>query len=70
VFPDLSFYPTGGVNEANAPDYLKLPCVPCVGGTWLTPGALVASRRWDEIESIARRASALVALRRAAAAPS
>jgi 2-dehydro-3-deoxyphosphogluconate aldolase/(4S)-4-hydroxy-2-oxoglutarate aldolase len=70
VFPDLTFCPTGGVNETNAPEYLKLPCVPCVGGTWLTPAALVASRRWDEIEALAWRATALAAPRSAAAAPS
>lgn len=36
VFPEVSFCPTGGINEDNAADYLALSCVPCVGGSWLT----------------------------------
>lgn len=36
VFPHMLFCPTGGVQEQTAADYLALPSVPCVGGTWLT----------------------------------
>jgi len=61
VFPELSFCPTGGVDEANAAAYLQLSCVPAVGGSWLTAGGLLAERRWAEIEAAARRAAALVA---------
>lgn len=67
VFPDMLFCPTGGVNEANAQDYLQLACVPCVGGTWLTPGKLVAGEDWAAIEAIAARAAALGAERSTAA---
>ena len=35
VFPQVSFCPTGGVSEDNANDYLSLPSVACVGGSWL-----------------------------------
>lgn len=35
VFPDVRFCPTGGITEQSAPDYLKLPSIPCVGGSWL-----------------------------------
>src|SRR3954452_16555039 len=34
-FPQLRFCPTGGIKAANAPDYLKLPNVVCVGGSWM-----------------------------------
>src|SRR5699024_8236194 len=39
VFPQLQFCPTGGVSEQTAGDYLALPSVTCVGGSWLTRGA-------------------------------
>ncbi len=57
--PDLRFCPTGGVSESNAPDYLALPNVVCVGGSWMAPTKLVRAKRWDEIERLARAAAAL-----------
>ena len=59
VFPDLKFCPTGGITEQTAPDYLKLPSIPCVGGSWLAkpPGEAPAGR--DPIEAAAARASVL-----------
>ncbi len=36
-FPDARFCPTGGVTAQSAPDFLALPNVTCVGGSWLTP---------------------------------
>ncbi len=59
VFGDLKFCPTGGVSEATAPEYFKLPSVPCVGGSWLTPGSLLASRDWARVEFLAKRAVTL-----------
>ena len=59
VLPDLRFCPTGGVTPANAPAYLALPNVACVGGTWITPPNLVADARWEEIEALAKAAVAL-----------
>lgn len=56
---DVTFCPTGGIGAANAQDYLSLPNVVCVGGTWVAPDALVAAGRWDEIEDLARQASTL-----------
>ena len=35
LFPDTSFCPTGGISEANYHEYLALPNVVCVGGSWL-----------------------------------
>lgn len=57
--PAARFCPTGGVTPANAPDYLALPNVGCVGGTWLTPADALAAEDWGRIESLAREAAAL-----------
>lgn len=56
--PDIVFCPTGGINAANARQYLALPNVKCVGGSWLTPEAAVAEKRWDAITALAREACA------------
>lgn len=57
--PQLRFCPTGGVSPTNARDYLALPNVGCVGGSWLTPAAAVAAGDWDRIEALAAAATAL-----------
>ena len=57
--PDLRFCPTGGISEQTAPQFLELPNVMCVGGTWLTPAELVAARDWTAITALARRAAQL-----------
>lgn len=56
--PQVRFCPTGGVTPQNMSDYLALPNVGCVGGSWLTPRDLLAEHRWDEV---ARLAAAAVA---------
>ena len=58
-FPDVTFCPTGGVTAASAPDFLALPNVGCVGGSWLTPKDAVASGDWRMITALAREATAL-----------
>ena len=58
-FPDHVFCPTGGVTRANAVEYLALPNVLCVGGSWITPAAAMATGDWATIESLAREAAAL-----------
>jgi 2-dehydro-3-deoxyphosphogluconate aldolase / (4S)-4-hydroxy-2-oxoglutarate aldolase len=55
----LRFCPTGGITLASAANYLKLPNVVCVGGSWVTPKAAMAEGRFDEIERLAREAAAL-----------
>jgi 2-dehydro-3-deoxyphosphogluconate aldolase/(4S)-4-hydroxy-2-oxoglutarate aldolase len=37
VLPDLKFCPTGGIDQTNAQNYLALPNVFAVGGSWLVP---------------------------------
>ena len=53
---DIHFCPTGGVSLQNAPDYLKLPNVVCVGGSWVAPKDLVAKGDWDGIRKLAQDA--------------
>jgi 2-dehydro-3-deoxyphosphogluconate aldolase/(4S)-4-hydroxy-2-oxoglutarate aldolase len=40
-------------------DYLSLPNVVCVGGSWVAPDAMVEASRWDAIEALAKEASRL-----------
>lgn len=56
---DVRFCPTGGIGPDNAGDYLELPNVICIGGSWVAPAKLVAEARWDEIETLARNALGL-----------
>jgi 2-dehydro-3-deoxyphosphogluconate aldolase/(4S)-4-hydroxy-2-oxoglutarate aldolase len=58
-FGDVQFCPTGGVTVANAGDFLALPNVVCVGGSWLTPADAVARGDWSRITELARAASQL-----------
>lgn len=57
--PQVSFCPTGGVTPANAADYLSLPNVLCVGGSWVAPRAMVEMADWRGITALARDAAAL-----------
>ncbi|MBE2320268.1 bifunctional 4-hydroxy-2-oxoglutarate aldolase/2-dehydro-3-deoxy-phosphogluconate aldolase [Solirubrobacter sp. CPCC 204708] len=49
-FPQMRFCPTGGIDAAKAPEYLALPNVVCVGGSWMTKG---------DVERLAAEAAAL-----------
>jgi 2-dehydro-3-deoxyphosphogluconate aldolase/(4S)-4-hydroxy-2-oxoglutarate aldolase len=57
--PQARFCPTGGIGPALAPEYLALPNVGCVGGSWMLPADAVAARDWARIERLAREAAAL-----------
>jgi 2-dehydro-3-deoxyphosphogluconate aldolase / (4S)-4-hydroxy-2-oxoglutarate aldolase len=59
VFPDVGFCPTGGVHQDNAPEYLALPNVMCVGGSWVAPAALMQAGDWLTIRKLAQQAAAL-----------
>ncbi len=58
-FGDVRFCPTGGVSRANASEFLALPNVVCVGGSWLTPPDAIARGDWAAITALARQACAL-----------
>mgnify|MGYP001416572172 CR=1 FL=1 len=58
-FPDVTFCPTGGITAETAPEFLALPNVGCVGGSWLTPKTALAAEDWSVITALARQAAAL-----------
>lgn len=57
--PQARFCPTGGITAATAADYLALPNVGCVGGTWITPADALAAKDWDRVTRLAAEAAAL-----------
>jgi 2-dehydro-3-deoxyphosphogluconate aldolase/(4S)-4-hydroxy-2-oxoglutarate aldolase len=58
-FFDVRFCPTGGVTAQNASEFLSLPNVACVGGSWLVPAEALANGDWARIEKLAREACQL-----------
>lgn len=56
-FAELRFCPTGGVTQENMAQYLALPNVFAVGGSWLTPADAIAGRDWPRITALAERAA-------------
>lgn len=59
VVPAARFCPTGGIRPATAADYLALPNVGCVGGTWITPRAALDAGDWATVTRLAAEAAAL-----------
>jgi 2-dehydro-3-deoxyphosphogluconate aldolase / (4S)-4-hydroxy-2-oxoglutarate aldolase len=55
-FPQVRFCPTGGITKETAPQFLALPTVPCLGGSWLAPSELLDAENWDGVERLAREA--------------
>ena len=60
-FPGMRFVPTGGITAHTLPDYLAMPSVTAVGGTWIAPPALLAQQRFSEIQQLAAAAVAIAA---------
>ena len=58
-FFDVKFCPTGGISLQNAPEFLALPNVLCVGGSWLVPADALAQGDWARITALARQSVAL-----------
>ena len=57
--PQITFCPTGGITSETAHEYLSLPNVLCVGGSWVAPKSMMDQRDWSGIEALARAAAAL-----------
>jgi 2-dehydro-3-deoxyphosphogluconate aldolase/(4S)-4-hydroxy-2-oxoglutarate aldolase len=57
--PQIKFCPTGGISLSTASDFLALPNVLCVGGSWLTPADKLKAGDWAAIELLAREAASL-----------
>ena len=58
-FNDVKFCPTGGITAGNAREFLALPNVACVGGSWLTPADAMEAQDWTRITRLAGEAVAL-----------
>lgn len=58
-FAGVSFVPTGGIGPANLREYLVLPCVSAVGGSWMVPPELVAAHAFDEVVELVAAAVSL-----------
>jgi 2-dehydro-3-deoxyphosphogluconate aldolase/(4S)-4-hydroxy-2-oxoglutarate aldolase len=58
-FFDVRFCPTGGVTLQNAPEFLALPNVVCVGGSWIVPADAMLKGEWDKITQLAKDTQAL-----------
>lgn len=54
--PDLKFCPTGGIGEADAPAFLALANVVCVGGSWMVPREWIAAGNFEAVSASAQRA--------------
>jgi 2-dehydro-3-deoxyphosphogluconate aldolase/(4S)-4-hydroxy-2-oxoglutarate aldolase len=63
-FPQVGFCPTGGIGLATAPDYLALPNVICIGGSWMLPAELIARGDWAAVTTLAAEATAATAATR------
>lgn len=50
--PQAKFCPTGGINETNFSDYLMLPNVSCVGGSWIVPEEAIKKENWSLITDL------------------
>ena len=58
-FFDVDFCPTGGLTPENAPQFLALSNVRCVGGSWLVPADALAAGDWARITALAAQAKGL-----------
>jgi len=57
--PDVVFCPTGGIDLEKAHNYLKLPNVVTVGGSWVAPAWAMPTQNWSTITNLSREAAAL-----------
>ncbi|NLO85474.1 MAG: bifunctional 4-hydroxy-2-oxoglutarate aldolase/2-dehydro-3-deoxy-phosphogluconate aldolase [Clostridiales bacterium] len=55
-YGNVTFLPTGGVNEKNLNDYLAFSKIVACGGSWMVPNDAVANKDWAKIESLTRSA--------------
>ena len=51
--PGVKFCPTGGIGADDFADYLALPNVACVGGSWVCPKSAIESRDWEQVKRLA-----------------
>lgn len=59
-FPGVRFLPSGGVSAANAAEYLALPSVFAVSGSWMVPAAALAARDAETVRALSAEATAAI----------
>jgi 2-dehydro-3-deoxyphosphogluconate aldolase/(4S)-4-hydroxy-2-oxoglutarate aldolase len=59
-YPQMRFMPTGGVNSDTMLDYLKLPNVLVVGGSWIVKKELISSGKFKEITKLTKEALSII----------
>jgi 2-dehydro-3-deoxyphosphogluconate aldolase/(4S)-4-hydroxy-2-oxoglutarate aldolase len=57
----VKFIPTGGITAATLPNYLALPQVAAVGGSWMAERKLVAEKNWGKITALTAEAMKVIA---------
>jgi Entner-Doudoroff aldolase len=57
-FGGVSFVPTGGISASNVKEYLDLPSIPAVGGSWMVPKNEISAGNFDEITRLCAEAIA------------
>lgn len=67
-YPNVRFVVSGGLNAANAADYLSLKNVSALSGSWVTPKQLIKSGDFEEIQKLAKEAAKIIAEFRSLAA--
>lgn len=53
-FPELRFWPSGGITASTAGSYLDVPSVEAVCGSWMVERSIIARRDWDAVERLSR----------------
>ena len=59
-YTELSFMPTGGINEGNVRDYLAYDRIIACGGSWMVKKDLIAGGRFEEIKELTAKSSEIV----------
>lgn len=57
-FPQVTFVPTGGIDASTAADYLAVPAVAAVGGSWMVPRGAIAAGDFDSVRRLVRESVA------------
>lgn len=57
-FPGMRFVPTGGIGPKNLHEYLAIPAVAAVGGSWMVPRDHIRNGRFDDIRRLTAEAVA------------
>ncbi|MBE2200772.1 MAG: bifunctional 4-hydroxy-2-oxoglutarate aldolase/2-dehydro-3-deoxy-phosphogluconate aldolase [Anaerolinea sp.] len=56
----VKFIPTGGINETNLADYLRLPMVHACGGSFMVEKSWLSAGQFDKVTEMSARAAAIV----------